>query len=135
VRRYEEENFMVEKAIIDCEVEGGLAILTPYGNIDEANFWTFQEMLRDLTGKGIARILVDLEKVDYLASSTLGVIASTAGDLFSRGGCFFFFNAGEGVRKILSMTRLDEKLKCYDTRIEAVAASENPTVVKGFILD
>lgn len=116
---------MVNASCIDCNIQGDIAILKPDSNIDESNSWQLQEILRDLIDQGTVMILVDLSAVEYLSSATLGIAASIQERLSSRGGTLCFCRAGEGVRKVMYMTQLDEKITIYDIKDEAVAALQN----------
>ena len=81
-----------------------------------------QRALRELGKRGCLNIILDLQKVDYLASSSLGIIGSAADQLQARGGILALCKLNNVLTRLMKVTKLETVLPIYPNRDQALTA-------------
>ncbi|MBN1466070.1 STAS domain-containing protein [candidate division KSB1 bacterium] len=79
------------------------------------------DKLHELSEKGDTRIVADLSKVSWMNSSGLGILISALTTLRNAGGELKVAAATEKIRNLLTITKLTNVIKLYDTVDEAIA--------------
>ncbi len=83
----------------------------------------FTRTISDLIREGTRHVVVDLEQVELMNSSGLGMLVSASGALRAAGGSMSIATANEKIQGLFRMTRLDSVLVNYPTRDEAISAN------------
>ncbi|MBI3698289.1 MAG: STAS domain-containing protein [Acidobacteria bacterium] len=78
-----------------------------------------ETLVADLVRKNEKKVIFDLSRVYYIDSSGLGVIANCFSKLQHAGGELHMAGAGDKVRALFRITRLDAMMPFYPTVIEA----------------
>lgn len=78
--------------------------------------------LRELEGKSVRKILVNLTNVTQLDSSGLSALAGGFISMKRLGGAFKFLRPSGRVREVLSVTRLIDIIPTLDNEAQAVAS-------------
>ena len=76
-------------------------------------------LVADLVRKNEKKVIFDLSNVLYIDSSGLGVIANCFSQLQQAGGGLRVAGAGNKVRDLFRITRLDTMMRLYPTVAEA----------------
>ena len=80
------------------------------------------ELLSDLKGKGVRKIVIDMEGIALINSSGLGSLIAGMKGFREVGGDTKLANANERIQSILKITRLNLIFNTYDSREDAVAS-------------
>ena len=102
----------------------GLAVLSVLGEIDVATAPPLRQRLIGLVDDGWKRIVVDLEGVDFLDSTGLGVLVSVLKRLRTNGGDLLLVCTRSQVLKVLEITGLTNVFPIFET-VEAAVAAES----------
>lgn len=91
------------KLRIGREVQAGTAVITLTGRIGSEASGQLMDALNQTIDEGHRRILVDLERVDYVSSAGLLALDAAAGRLYGVGGALVLCAVCEPVRVVLDM--------------------------------
>lgn len=85
---------------MECQVskESGVDVLTLTGRMDVVTAPTFEKCVRELADGGASRVVVNLEKLEYISSAGLRVFI-VAGKLLETKGGAMRFAAPQGIVK------------------------------------
>lgn len=100
----------------------GHTVLEVGGEVDVYTAPRLRERLIELIEGGARRVIVDLDRVDFLDSTGLGVLVGALKRLRSVGGTFALVCAREPLLKIFRITALDQVFPLHSTVDVAVAA-------------
>ncbi|MEM1249723.1 MAG: STAS domain-containing protein [Acidobacteriota bacterium] len=87
--------------------------------LDAANAVDFREALADFVDQGHAKIVIDLESVEFVDSSGLNVIISTLKRM-GRRGSLSLTSPQPPVSSLLNLTRLDRVLNIFSSSEQAL---------------
>lgn len=104
---------------------GGWTVVAARGEIDVAAAPQLRERLVDLIEDGRTRLVVDLEDVDFVDSTGLGVLVGAVRRARSADGDVRLVCTNSRLLKVLDVTGLDEVFVIGDTVADAVAAPGN----------
>ncbi|MCH2110061.1 MAG: STAS domain-containing protein [Polyangiaceae bacterium] len=104
------------------DYEGGVCVVQPPERVDVSNAAHLLEVIQQEVASGHRAILVDLGRTDTLDSTALGALVQAYKWLQTGNGSLALVAVGEPVRRVLSLTRLDDVFTLYAERSEAVAA-------------
>jgi len=107
---------------IKLEMDNEVVILKLVGSLVASSAEGLKEQAVKLIEKKYRFILLDLGKVDFVDSSGLGACIAFNRDLAGKDGVLACAGMNENVRKVFRMTRADQKIQVYDTRLEGVNA-------------
>jgi len=98
------------------------AVLTASGEIDVATAPDLRAALLDLIGEGRTRIVVDLEQVEFLDSTGLGVLVSTVKRVRADGGDLSVVCTRPQILQVFEITGLTAVFSVHDSLDQAVAS-------------
>ena len=100
--------------------DGDVAIVIIDGEVTSSNSNDLQVLLEEVKGQGYTKIIFDLEKLLYICSLGIGVLARTCGELKKAHGAMAVHSPSEDVRKLLKLLRLDKIIPVASNRSEAI---------------
>ena len=104
----------------------GWAVLAVTGEVDVYTAPRFRERLIELVTDGKRRIVVDLEGVDFLDSTGLGVLVGGLKRLRSHDGDLSLVCSQTRILKVFEITGLTKVFAIHDSLDAAVAAGGAP---------
>jgi len=110
-----------EQPVIAVEQRDGAWVVRLGGELDLYNADAVREALREVAGKRPARLVVDLEEVDFIDSTALGALIEARSTLGGSGTLLLAAPAHE-TRRALQVSGLDRHLPVHATVDEALAA-------------
>ena len=108
---------------LDVEERDGYAVLSVRGEVDVYTAPKFREQLIELVAQGKQRIVVDLDAVDFLDSTGLGVLVGGLKRLRSHDGDLLLVCNQSRIRKVFEITGLTKVFSIYET-VDAATSSE-----------
>ena len=112
---------------MDLEVEtskrGDTDVLTLRGEIDVYTAPRLRQAIIDLVEAGAKRIVVDMEAVDFLDSTGLGVLVGGLKRVKIRDGELSIVTGQDKILKIFDITGLNKVFSIHDTLDAAVGAA------------
>jgi anti-sigma B factor antagonist len=101
----------------------GWTVVSVYGELDVATSPTLRERLVDLIGDGSARLVLELDGVDFLDSTGLGTIVSSLKRARTHGGDLRLVCNQARIRRLFEITGLDKAIPLLASLDDAVAGS------------
>ena len=105
---------------LQVEERGDVAVLAVSGEVDVATVPRLREQLHGLVAAGTPRIVVDLDAVDFLDSTGLGVLVGALKRVRSNGGELALVCTAPRIRKVFEVTGLTKVFDLFDT-VDAAA--------------
>jgi anti-sigma B factor antagonist len=102
----------------------GIEVVDVQGEIDVYTAPRLRELLIDLAGTGNYQFVVSLEKVGFLGSTGLGVLAGGLNRVRAHDGSPDLVCTQERILKILKITGLTKVFGIYQTVDKAIAAKK-----------
>lgn len=103
--------------------QGGRTVVEVGGEIDVYTAPVLRERLNDLVGEGRHHLVVDMEGVDFLDSTGLGVLVGGLKRVRSHDGSLHLVCTQEKILKVFRITGLTKVFPIHSTVDEAVTAS------------
>lgn len=103
--------------------QGDRTVVEVSGEIDVYTAPVLRERLNDLVGEGHHHLVVDMEKVDFLDSTGLGVLVGGLKRVRSHDGSLHLVCTQEKILKVFRITGLTKVFPIHDSVDAAVAAS------------
>ena len=100
----------------------GIEVVNVEGEIDIYTAPRLRELLTDLAGKNNYQLIVNLEKVGFLDSTGLGVLAGGLKRVRAHDGSLDLVCTQERILKIFRITGLTKVFGIYQTVDQAIAA-------------
>ena len=100
----------------------GIEVVNVEGEIDIYTAPRLRELLIDLAGKNNYQLIVNLEKVEFLDSTGLGVLAGGLKRVRAHDGSLDLVCTQERILKIFRITGLTKVFGIYQTVDQAIAA-------------
>jgi len=100
--------------------EKGFTILSLVGELDMWSLPQAKERVSELIGQGKVKLVLDLEKMNYIDSSGLGFFIGTLKKLKDAGGELMLVNLNAYIFHIFKLIQLQHIIPTYDTLEEAV---------------
>lgn len=107
---------------IRVERRDGLAIVSLAGAVDAFTLGEFEETLEPLCDRDHAKVLVDCDDLTYVNSTSFGLLFHFHKVCEARHGLFALCSVREKIRSLLRLLGLEDVLRIYGTRAEAVEA-------------
>ena len=108
---------------LSTRTEGDRTVVVVGGEIDVYTAPKLREQLIDLVSSGQYHLVVDMEGVDFLDSTGLGVLVAGLKRVRQYGGDLSLVCTREHILKILDITGLVKVLKVHDSVEAATAAA------------
>ena len=102
------------------EISDQIAIISAEGDIDFSISQKLKEELAGIISKGKTKLIIDLEKIRYIDSSGLEAITSTQTKAQASHGDVYLICTEPSIKKIFDITGLDEYVKIFNTKEEAL---------------
>jgi anti-sigma B factor antagonist len=102
------------------EVQGGWTVLRVQGEVDVYTAPRFREQLIGLVSRGERRIVVDLDGVDFLDSTGLGVLVGGLKRVRTHEGEMVLVCTKSRILKVFEITGLTKVFTIYDSVAAAV---------------
>lgn len=102
--------------------EGPRRVVSVHGEIDVYTAPDLRERLNELVASGQCHLVLDLQGVDFLDSTGLGVLVGGLKRVRSRGGELSLVCAQERILKVFRITGLTSVFPIYSVLDEALAA-------------
>jgi len=109
---------------LDSSERDGFSVLAVSGEVDVATVPRLREQLHGLVAAGSTRIIVDLDNVDFLDSTGLGVLVGALKRVRSNHGTLSLVCTQPRIRKVFEVTGLTKVFALFDSVDEAVAGTE-----------
>jgi len=107
---------------LDTRHENGHTIIEVSGEIDVYTAPKLRDRISELVADGNYHLIVDLEKVDFLDSTGLGVLVGGLKKLRSHDGSMALICTQDRLLKIFRITQLAKVFAIYDSQATALAA-------------
>lgn len=107
---------------LDVQEREGYAVLRVRGEVDVYTAPKFRERLIELVSEGRHRIIVDLEGVDFLDSTGLGVLVGGLKRLRSHDGDLLLVCTQSRILKVFEITGLTKVFAIFDSVDDAIAS-------------
>ncbi|MQA97243.1 MAG: anti-sigma factor antagonist [Streptosporangiales bacterium] len=107
---------------LDHYTEGDCEIVAVEGEIDVYTAPRLRELLIDLVNKGNFHLVVNMEKVEFLDSTGLGVLVGGLKRVRAHDGSLDLVCTQERILKIFRITGLTKVFGIYDSVPEAIEA-------------
>ena len=117
------EGFFVDLSL-ETRAEGDRTIVAVGGEIDVYTAPTLREKLIDLVSQGQQHIVVDMEHVEFLDSTGLGVLVGGLKRVRAQDGSLRLVCTQERILKIFRITGLEKVFPIHGSVAEAVAATD-----------
>ncbi|MFM2093265.1 MAG: hypothetical protein RIS70_389 [Planctomycetota bacterium] len=108
---------------MECQVtkESGIDVLTLTGRMDAVTSPTFEKCVRDLAEGGVTRLIVNLEKLEYISSAGLRVFIVAGKLLDSKGGAMRFAAPQGLVKSVFQVSNFASLFTISDSVAAATA--------------
>ncbi|QYG94662.1 STAS domain-containing protein [Iamia sp. SCSIO 61187] len=121
-RRPLEEGDVIELGL-ELTERDGWAVLAVSGEVDVATAPRLRERLVGLVGEGRTRIVVDLEKVDFIDSTGLGVLVGALKRVRTNEGDLALVCTGPRILKVFEITGLTKVFAIHRSVDEATVSA------------
>jgi anti-sigma B factor antagonist len=111
---------------LEVEERGDVAVLAVSGEVDVATVPRLREQLHGLVASGTPRIVVNLDAVDFLDSTGLGVLVGALKRVRNNGGELALVCTSPRIRKVFEVTGLTKVFSLYDT-VDSAATGTSTT--------
>ncbi|MCX6353673.1 MAG: STAS domain-containing protein [Candidatus Aureabacteria bacterium] len=111
---------MMGKMEVLVREAGDVAVIELAGEIDIYNCSEVKKLIDAYIARRIIKIIVDMGKVTYIDSSTIGVLLSELKRLEDQKGALKLLNLTGAPRNVFEMARLEGVFKVYDDEKKAI---------------
>ena len=105
---------------IQSREQNGILVCSLSGRLDAVSANETSSELLELTAGSVVKVLLNLEKLEYVSSLGLRVFVQAAKQLGGKGGTLKLCSATPAVRKVLEISALDTLLDLRDNEDEAL---------------
>lgn len=112
------DEFKIEQEVLD----GGVVAVRLSGYLDAHTFERLEETIAGLFSKGSYRLVVDLERVQYISSAGAGVFIGALSEAQEHKGNIVLMNPTANVREVFDLLGLTQIFRVVDGQPEALAA-------------
>jgi anti-sigma B factor antagonist len=109
---------------LETSTQGSTSVVTLRGEIDVYTAPRLRQALIDLVSQGATDIVVDMDKVDFLDSTGLGVLVGGLKRVRAHDGSLRLVCTQERILKIFRITGLTKVFPIHSSIDEAVSATE-----------
>jgi anti-sigma B factor antagonist len=105
---------------VSSEQSGDATIVVAEGELDLHTAPTLQAEIDSALAQNVALIVVDLSKVDFMDSTGLSVIVSTVASMREQGGEVRVVTGADKIRKVFTLTGVDQQVGMFASLEEAL---------------
>lgn len=102
--------------------EGNVAILSLDGQLDLTSASTLKEASKEVLENETKKIVLNLDKVDFINSSGLGALVSILKDVRNARGSMKISNLAPYVREIFDITQLSNIFEIFHDETQAITS-------------
>lgn len=102
--------------------QGKVLLVTVGGSLDADTSPKFGKKLQEEMQKGTVRIVINMNKLDYIASAGMGVLISTNEVLSKTGGEIRISSMSEKIQKIFKLLGFSSLFKTFDSDEKAIGS-------------
>jgi anti-sigma B factor antagonist len=106
---------------IQKRVEGDVAILCLEGRLDLSSASLLKETSKDVLNRDSKKMVLNLDKVDFINSSGLGALVSVLKEVRNSQGSMRLTNLAPYVKEIFDITQLSNIFEIYPDETKALA--------------
>lgn len=110
---------------VQVDEQGGWAVVRVHGDVDMTTAPRLREQVIRVVVDGQPQVILDLDGVDFIDSTGLGVVVGLLKRTRSQGGDLRLVSTRSGLRKVLELTALDQALPMAATVDAAIAADRS----------
>ncbi len=110
--------------VVRAEEHDGWAVVHASGDIDMTTAPRLREAVIAIVVDGQPRVVLDLQSVDFIDSTGLGVMVGLLKRTRSHGGDLRLVSTRPSLRKVLELTTLEQALPLAATVAAAISAGE-----------
>lgn len=81
-----------------------------------------EKQLTQIREEGVKKMLIDLEKLEFISSAGLRVLLATAQEIKAAGGDLRVCNLNETVKEVFDISGFSTLLMCYDNEAKAMVS-------------
>jgi anti-anti-sigma factor len=104
---------------IKVELDRDIIFLKLSGSLVASTLEQLKSQVQKLVDKKYVNIVFDMNRVDFIDSSGLGLCITTARELAANSGKLACYGLQENVAKLFKMTRADQKIVVMASRMNA----------------
>lgn len=112
----------MDVSVSTSKTDGDVTVVAVTGEVDVYTAPTLRQHLRDATGEGVKRVVVDMTEVKFLDSTGLGVLVGAMGRIRESDGDMRLVVTSDHILKVLRITGLDALIPVDESIDAAVAA-------------
>lgn len=90
------------------------------GELDLDTSQEAEKQLTQLRESGVKKMLLDLEKLEFISSAGLRVLLATAQEIKAEGGDLRVCNLNETVKEVFDISGFSTLLMCFDNEAKAM---------------
>ena len=110
---------MAEFGIERTELGGGMVEIAVNGFLDAHTFEQLEESIQDTFGDGVYKIVVDLQRVEYISSAGAGVFIGALSESQENGGNIVLVGPTDGVMQVFDLLGLTQIFRIAASRGQA----------------
>ncbi len=110
---------------VQVDEQGGWAVVRVNGDVDMTTAPRLREQVIRVVVDGQAHVILDLDRVDFIDSTGLGVVVGLLKRTRSQGGDLRLVSTRSSLRKVLELTALDQALPMMESVAAAIAADRS----------
>ena len=99
---------------------GGIVYIEAEGFLDAHTFEEMESLIESLFRQNCFRLIVKLEKLDYISSAGAGVFVGAIGRAKDMGGDIVFLNPSPNVKEVFDLLSLSAIFQFAETQEQAV---------------
>ncbi len=107
---------------VQVNEQDGWAVVQVHGDVDMTTAPRLREQVIRVIVDGQPRVVLDLQGVDFIDSTGLGVVVGLLKRARTQGGDLRLVSTRSSLRKVLELTALDQALPLADTVEAAISA-------------
>jgi anti-anti-sigma factor len=104
---------------IKVELDSDIIFLKLSGSLVASTLDQLKSQVQKLVDKKYVNIVFDMNRVDFIDSSGLGLCITTARELTSIAGKLVCYGLNDNIQKLFKMTRADQKVAVMASRMNA----------------
>lgn len=108
---------------LEVTTENGYTVLIPHGDLDVATVRELRTAIHDQLAAGNVHLVLDLDEIEFIDSTGLGVLIGTRRRTYDLRGSFSIVCENQRVLRLLDLTSLDKVFTIHSDRDVATARS------------